>query len=211
MTPSRTIRRLFLVVLLVSLFAAACRPAPSNSCDSCAQARLRNQWCGKCDIGYVAGAPMKSKLLFECMDAHGHELQNDAIQCSECQAAMKVDGFCNHCKTGWVDGMAYFSRLTYTLGRGQPRPASTINCQVCKENSKRYGWCDACNVGMLGNTAVTDRALFDEGARRYDILLIAIDASARCDGCAMAIVTDTPCHLCQLTYRDGKSRPGIHY
>lgn len=200
-----------MVALLLLGSFPRCSPSPSKPCDICGRARLQNQWCDVCKVGYVAGVPIKSKLLFECMDAHGHELQHDAIKCVECQAAMKVDGFCNHCKTGWVKGLAYFSKLTYVLGKGHVLGTDSITCTVCRENSKRHGWCDACKLGMLGNTAVSDRKLFDEGSHAYDIMLQAVEASARCDGCAMAIVTDTPCHLCKLTYRDGKATPGIHY
>ncbi|OWY69710.1 hypothetical protein B7486_18875 [cyanobacterium TDX16] len=203
-------RRQLSAILLLPLICA-CDRGPAKPCESCVLARLENQWCEACRVGYVAGVAMKSKILFECMDAHGHELQLDAIECPECQAAVKVDGFCDHCKTGWINKLAFFSKLTYVLGKGKVHTTESIGCAGCRKNAERYGWCDECKVGMIGNTAVADRKLFGEGSQAFETMLLAVEASPRCESCAMAIVTDTPCHLCKVTYRGGKSTPGVHY
>jgi hypothetical protein len=187
-----------------------CEPsgAPVDSaCASCRSARLGNLWCEKCGIGYVASTPMRSRALFEALDAHGHSLVLDAIRCDTCRAAIPVDGYCRACRIGWFEGQAYFSRLTHVIGKVQVLKDDAMACEVCVQNARKCGWCASCQRGMIGNFAIHDRKEFDAGRRGYDIMLIAIEASGRCETCALAIITDTPCPVCRITYKDGRPVP----
>lgn len=152
----------------------------------------------------MAGVPLKSKLLFEGLDAHGHTLMLETFTCPTCKQAIAEDGFCTKCRIGFLHKQAYFSRLTYELAHGEPVDVDKLTCPICKENSKHYGWCDKCKVGMVGNVKLKDRKNYDAALRPFDVMLIANEAGARCEMCALAIVTDTHCFVCKIDYKDGK-------
>lgn len=201
-----SIRRLSLV-LASSVLLAGCEPSAPYPCPACPSAKLENKWCDSCNVGYVAGVPIHSKFLFEWMDAHGHELDLDAVRarCLTCKAALENDGFCDACRIGWVQKLGYFSRLTYHLAKGKACDPSTLTCETCRKNSKNYGWCTSCNVGMIGNVKIPTRADFDGGVRGFELMQAAIEASKRCEACALAIMSDEACFFCKITYKDGKS------
>jgi len=204
--------RVVLLFLAFQMLTAGCRrspaaPPPPPACPTCAQAKLTNKWCDKCQIGYVAGVPIECKILFETLDAHGHELVLSAIDCPDCQAAIRTDGFCEKCRIGWVHNLAYFSRLTYHLAKGTPSDPARISCLACRRNARKYGWCDSCGAGMIGNVAIRNRNDFAGGCRGYDLMMSAIEASKRCEVCALVILTDTSCFRCKKQYKDGKVVP----
>lgn len=202
-------RRYLFAVSIALLALAGCKPAAPPACATCARAKLKNQWCEACKVGYVAGVPIKCKTLFEGLDAHGHEVVISSIKCPTCQAAIASDGFCEKCRIGWYRRQAYFSRLTYHLAKGTPRDASTIRCAVCRKNAEKYGWCEMCGVGMIGNVAVRNRADFEGGCRGYDLMMCAVAASSRCANCALCMLTDMSCFFCKIAYKDGKPVPRV--
>ncbi|HWL94073.1 MAG TPA: hypothetical protein VNT79_11120 [Phycisphaerae bacterium] len=175
------------------------------SCQQCAAARLTNQWCDACNVGYVAGVPIKSKFLFETLDAHGHDLVAANFTCPTCKIAIATEGFCEPCRIGWIDKKAYFSRLTYHLAKGVAKDPSTLSCTVCRKNSETYGWCERCGHGMVGNVEVKSRADFEGGRRGYELMMTAIEASGRCEMCGQVIITDGSCFVCKISYKDGKA------
>jgi hypothetical protein len=175
--------------------------------DSCLEAALRHGWCRHCNTGYIAGAAIKARILYDGLDAHGHDLDPSTIHCTKCRTAMGTDGFCETCRIGWINKQAYFSRLTYEVCRGRTVDVAAIACPACRENSKKYGWCETCGLGMVGNVAISKQDAFRHAARGYDIMLLAIEASGRCDACALAIITDTTCPQCRVTYKDGRPVP----
>jgi hypothetical protein len=212
------------VIVFLTCLAIALAPGCRNSIDSkatrsaagadtqlacaqCAQARLENKWCDACKIGYVAGVPIKSKLLFEGLDAHGHTVVLSTFTCSSCKSAIAEQGFCEKCRTGFLGNQAYFSRLTYELAHGRSVTAESLSCPVCRKNHGNHNWCDKCRLGIVGNTVLNDRRNFDAAVRPYEIMLVANDAAARCEMCALAIITDTRCFVCKLDYKDGKAAP----
>ncbi len=193
----------FIGASVLAAFGSGCESSPPRGCAACAVAQQGNGWCDACDVGYIAGLTVKSHVLHETMDAHGHQLQVDLIPCDGCQRMARVGGYCEANRIGWHRGEAYFSRLTYELARSAHLDAANIGCVACRENSAGAGWCDACDRGMLGHFAIRVRADFDAARRDFDRLLKAIDLSGHCDYCAMAAVTDTGCFKCKLTFRDG--------
>ncbi|MCB9864551.1 MAG: hypothetical protein H6820_14440 [Phycisphaerales bacterium] len=191
------------VGLIVSMPACQ-RDAVPQGCPTCAAAQPVNGWCDACAVGYVAGLPIKSKLLYDTMDAHGHTLQVELMPCKECQRLAKVGGYCEASHIGWYQGEAYFSRLTYEIARAYYREPSCIDCAACRENAKSAGWCDECGYGMIGRFAFTVRADYDAAEKDFRRLRNAIELSNRCDYCAMAAVTDTGCFKCKTEFRNGE-------
>lgn len=171
-------------------------------CD-CAEASLRNGWCRPCVVGYVAGVPIKSAMLFEALDAHGHDIDPDSISCSPCRRALDTDGFCAKCRVGYVKKQLYFSELTYIMARGTPRDPAKITCTPCRGRAQAAmrrgpladaaGWCKAERAGTVGNVQFKDRKDFDRARRQYALLARAVKASKRCEYCAVAIFTRGAC------------------
>jgi hypothetical protein len=192
-------------VLLALLGSSACQ-TPTTGCD-CRAAKLKNQWCETCDTGWVAAYRVENRTLFEALDAHGHDLDPAVMACADCKRMMREGGFCEACRFGWVGGQAYMSRLTYHLALGEVRDPATIDCAGCRAIAGGAGWCDACSGGWAGNVYFKDRADHEAAARELVRLRAAIDASARCETCALVILVDGTCPYCKVGYRGG-SRVG---
>ncbi len=171
---------------------------------TCAAASRSNGWCDLHKVGYLASIPVRSELLFETLDAHGHDLDLSTFECEACRKAIATEGFCEEHRVGFVHGLAYFSRLTYELARGVPADPASLACPVCRRNSEGYGWCEEHGLGMLGPTAVRDRAAYERAVRAIEILKTAILEAERCERCAVAIVSDTDCPYHRIFYKDGK-------
>jgi hypothetical protein len=190
-------------LLFSAWWTAADEPSADASACTCAQARLRHQWCAACKVGYVAGLRIESHLLFEEIDSHGHDVDPARIECPSCRKALAVDGFCERCTMGFVHKQAYMSRLTYYVAKGETKDIDKIACPSCRENSQTHGWCDACGVGMVGNVAFKVRDDFEPAAKAYGVLCEAVRTLKRCESCAVAMVLDGHCPFCKLTYRNG--------
>lgn len=175
---------------------------PSAPC-TCGDAKGMSGWCERHGIGYVGSVRIRSWLLYEMMDAHGHTLDFSNLQCPECRKAMTTDGYCEEHKIGFVGKKAYFSRLTFELARAEKRDLLKITCPVCWRSAGDHGWCETHQVGMVGDQAILGRDRWDHVTKAIGILEIAEKTSERCEHCAMAIVTDSRCPFHRITYKDG--------
>ncbi len=182
-------------------------PSGQQTICTCEIARMKGGWCQRCGVGHIASVRIESADLFEWLDAHGHQIDPDRIECEICQKAIATDGFCERCKMGFVGKEAYLSRLTYHIAKGQPRSVGKIQCSQCRKNADRFGWCDRCKLGMIGNVEIRIRKDYDGAANAFRILLIAIHTARKCESCALAIVSDTNCRTCKINYKDGKPVP----
>jgi hypothetical protein len=175
---------------------------PSAPC-TCSAPKGMSGWCERHGLGYVGDVEIRSWLLYETMDAHGHLIAADHIQCPTCRAAYDSEGYCEEHKVGFVGKKAYFSRLTYELARAQYTDPTKISCPVCRKNSQGHGWCEKHQIGMVGNFAIKGKDRYQHAAKAIDILEIASKVSEHCEHCAMAIVTDSRCPFHKITYKDG--------
>ncbi len=190
----------------ITLLLVACPAAPAGPVCVCAVARLKGGWCPACKVGYLASVRITSEMLFEALDAHGHDFDPAAITCLTCQKAMTDGGYCDQCRMGFVHGQAYLSRLTYHLARGEARDPKGIACPKCRKNSQQAGWCDDCKIGMIGNVATADKKEYEDTLREFQRLLKAIQMIPRCESCAVAMFTGGTCPSCKISYKDGKPR-----
>jgi hypothetical protein len=55
---------------------------------------------------------------------------------------------------------------------------------------------------MIGSVALRDRKEYDEAVQAADVLREASRIAARCDRCAVALITGTECPY--IVYKDGK-------
>ncbi len=152
-------------------------------------------WCRDCDAGFVAGYRVPSRALFETLDAHGHEIDVASLRCDSCRAAVKSDGFCSRCRRGYVDEMAYLSRLTYHVARGKARDVDTIGCDRCRENVRDHGWCQRCQVGMVRHFEVPRREDFEPALAAFRNLEAALAVLPSCERCATATFTGGRCRI----------------
>jgi len=188
----------------VVLLAGSTPPPGTGAVCVCATARSTNAWCPVHDVGYVGGLKLNSSWLHEALDAHGHDVVLSSFNCPACRRAIDGDGYCDEHKVGFVHGRAYFSKLTWRLGKAEVREPADIACAICRKNSETHGWCDRDRIGMVGPFAIRDRAAYDEEVHALGIVALADHEAKRCPYCAVAMVTDTQCPLCRITYKDGK-------
>lgn len=188
------------LVLLLLLVAPSFADEPCT----CNEKRTLGVWCDVHDRGYVAGVEIRSAELFEALDAHGHEIDDEYLDCETCKRFKKDGGFCEDHGRGWVGGLAYMSKLTYHLASGTLRDGDAIECPVCRKNADTHGWCAKCGVGMFGPVEVSGRQTFQELDHAYHTLLEAQKTTERCELCAGAMVIDGRCPVCKISYKDGK-------
>src|SRR5262245_48714353 len=74
---------------------------------TCELERGRSGWCEACSVGYVAQVPIRSKALYDALDAHGHDVDLAGLACTSCREAGRSDGFCQVHGRGFVGGRAY--------------------------------------------------------------------------------------------------------
>jgi len=182
--------------------------SPEQPC-TCAEARLADGWCGTHRVGYVAMVRIPSRLVYDALDAHGHVLDLDTFTCPACRKAIDAGGFCDEHHTGFVRKEAYFSRLTYEMARGERLDPAGIACPACRRNSASLGWCARDGRGMVGVVAIRDRSAYDRAAAAVTVVRAAAETVTRCEGCAVAMVTDTECWRCRITYRNGLAQPRV--
>ncbi len=181
--------------------------AAAASVCSCAEAERSGGWCSACDVGYVGSLRLTSKLLYDEVDAHGHDFDPAKLSCETCRAALASDGYCERHRRGFVAGRAYVTFLAYHLAQGGRVEPAELGCTACRQNARSFGWCQACGQGMIGHVAVKDREVYERLAVDYEILIRANERSATCESCAAAMVLDGTCGRCNVSYRGGKPAP----
>lgn len=203
--PARHIAAPFIGI--AALAAALALPPDARAHDpavkSCEEAKRINGWCEPAQVGYVASIEIRSKFLYEVLDAHGHDIIKSKVTCPTCLKAIETDGYCPAHRMGYVRGEAYMSSLTWHLARARRIDPRTLTCPDCRNHTRGIGWCDKDKVGIAGYFAVDDRQEFDDLARAHALLLAAVEKSARCETCAGAMITDGYCRTHKLQYKDG--------
>lgn len=198
--------RVLLLMLMPALQPAQLglsRDEPGPRMCLCPEATQRHVWCEVHNVGFLAGLKITSPLLFEVLDAHGHQADPNFIPCAACRRHYDTGGFCDDCRIGYVKHLAYMSPLTYRLALGTHADPAAIKCATCRAHTARYGWCDTCRQGMAGNVAYTDKSEFERAAAEIKRLLVAVEKIPVCDGCSVAIMCDGKCWYCKKSFRDG--------
>src|SRR5262245_53978214 len=76
---------------------------------TCSEARVKNGWCAAHQVGYVGSLEVRSQLVFDALDLHGHDVDVPGLACASCREAARTDGFCSACNRGFLAGRAYLS------------------------------------------------------------------------------------------------------
>jgi len=132
---------------------------------TCELERQRSGWCEACELGYVAGVTIRSKELYDALDAHGHDVDVAGLACSSCREAARTDGFCTQHSRGFVGGRLYVSRLAYHAARGEPEAVprelellataveTSARCETCAAAMMLDGTCRKCRLSYADGKA----------------------------------------------------------
>lgn len=196
-----------LLLCILSVGAVLAQAGAVEAPCTCLSAPATNGWCEKHGIGWVAMVPIRSRMLFDSLDAHGHQVDLTTFHCPTCQKAIQTDGVCEEHSIGFVNKLAYFTRLAYELARSVYREPAEIECPDCRKNAATSGWCAKHGVGMIGGFAIRDEEGWKIAARLTDVLRIAAKKVPECERCALAIVYDSDCPIHNIYYKDGVPVP----
>jgi hypothetical protein len=170
---------------------------------SCKIAKVKDGWCQDCKVGYVAGVELKSKNLYDALKGEA-VTDTSKVKCELCKAALEKNATCAHCKVGFVHGTKYRSMAAYHLARGEATDSAKIKCAGCRAHAETHGWCDSCKMGFVANRAFADKDAYEQARSAHKTLHLAAKASGKCEGCAVAMVTDGTCSACKVSFKNGK-------
>jgi hypothetical protein len=107
--------------------ATAHHPITANVSECiCKQVSSTGGWCAHCGVGYVASIHVPSADLFDLIDPGGHRIESAAVSCTICIDALKRNAYCDRCRIGYVDGLAYMSKLAYLVALGEAAPPGAL-------------------------------------------------------------------------------------
>jgi len=174
-----------------------------DGCKCCVdKAKAGTGFC--CGSGLVFGVQTKSKALYEAMA--GKKVDTATWPCGDCKKALAAGGECASCKVYAADGQLYRSPVAASLAKGNlvPEGSSATECSACKDALKDNGFCDKCGVGFVANRVYASKDDWKAAQKAHTTLTSAAAASAKCDTCAVAMVTDGSCGPCNVSFKDGK-------
>ena len=109
--------------------------------------------------------------------------------CDSCVKAKEADGFCKHCKVGFVQG-------------------KPVKCQACFEAAHTDGRCDHCKLdwwhGQAFKCASCLEGAKSDGACAHCKVFFAKGKAMKCEGCAKAAREDGACDHCKLFFAQGQ-------
>lgn len=197
-----TKRRMFLVIFAVCPIAVRTL-ADDKSC-TCAGVRKSGEgWCRKCESGAMYGVAIKSHKLYEALQ--GSPVADvSSIRCLECRKAAKSKGTCERCHLNFYEGKMYKSAIARALAEGRSFDAAKSKCCLCRDNSRKgvVAFCANCDAGPIGGRLYHGEAVFKKAEAALGILKAA--AMTKCEGCAIAMITDGKCDHCKVEFKGGK-------
>lgn len=198
-------RKLLVLVGIVAVVGLG-PVAVAGECPGCKKvAETGEGFC--CGKGLAYGVQLTSKPLYEALA--GVEVQPDKITCPGCKTAVKEQGWCSHCQIGMAQGKSYHSPMAYALAKGKPyTKEAAAHCEGCSEAFAANGFCTKCNIGFVAGRMFPDRASYDAALAAHKTLTEAAKIAAKCETCAVAMVTNGTCEQCHVTFKDGKPTKG---
>jgi len=162
-------------------------------------------WCEPCGGGEAFGVAIKSKKLYKALQ--GKKIKEKSkIKCGGCKKAEAKGGKCDGCHVAFNEGKVYHSPVAHILSKGVKVDAKAVKCRDCKESleSGKPKFCSACDGGFVGGLAYKTRVLYKQAKKAMKTLKRATKVSAKCEGCAVAMVSDGKCEHCNAKFTGGK-------
>lgn len=194
-------RARFGFVLVVAL-AFAGSPAWAGDCKGCSEVAKKGEGF-HCGHGKIFGVELTSEKLYRALV--GMKVEVEKMKCEGCKTAAKTGGTCKHCNVGLAQGKAYHSLIAHRVASGKPITAEhAAKCGGCKIAFKSNGRCSACDVGFVAGRMFSDKEVYTRAVSAYKTIVKAIGKAAKCEACAVAMVTDGKCPTCKVSFKDGK-------
>lgn len=187
--------------LAFGVLAVAFAPYAVAGDECCEKAKAANGWCAGCKHGYVNAVELKSQKLYDALKSQPAPTD---MKCEGCSRALASDGVCEQCKVAFARRMMYRSMVAYNLNRGEHINPADLKCPNAMKLAENHGWCPGCKAGYVGCEKYTDKAAYEAAAKSREILLASAKAADKCEGCAVAMVTDGTCDACKVSFKDGK-------
>lgn len=163
-------------------------------------------WCGHCSSGKAFGQTIKSQKLIAALS--GTPVKEGEVKCPSCEKALKEGGNCTHCKLAFHNGRSYKSEVAAALAKGVVVTADRIDCDRCKANFlKGKGFCKSCEGGIVAGMMFHKKD-YTDAKKAERILASAVEASGKCEACAVAMLTDGQCAQCKVSFNKGRPTKG---
>jgi len=193
------------VVPVVAQEGGAAPPAEGKAmkdCPNCKAIMEKGEgWCTTCNKGMMYGCELASKKLYDTLA--GESADAAKITCPTCKTAMGSNGVCETCKVGFTSGKMYKAMCSYKLAMGKPSTAEqAAHCPGCKAGYEKNGYCSGCDMGYVAHRGFQGKDSYDGAVKAHSV--IAKACKTKCEGCAVAMVTDGTCEQCKMTYKNGE-------
>ena len=194
--------RAMLTLASVMAVVGAGAPAIAGECKGCDRiAETGEGFC--CGKGKIFGVELTSRKLFDSLG--GKKFEADKIKCPGCKLAAEKSGTCDDCKVAAAHGKFYHSMVAHALAKGKPYTAEkAAHCSECKSAYEDNGFCTGCSVGFVAGRMFKGRESYDTASEAHKTIVTAINASKKCEACAVAMVNDGTCETCKIEFKDGK-------
>lgn len=194
--------RSMLMLVSALAFVGAAAPAMAGDCKGCDKvARDGEGFC--CGKGIAYGVKLTSKKLHTALV--GSKYDGNEIKCPGCKHAIETNGKCEHCKLAVANGRFFHSPVAHTLAKGKLVSAKEASsCKGSKEGHAENGFCEGCGVGFVAGRMFKGEEDYKAALAAHKILAKAALASAKCEDCAVAMVTDGTCESCKVKFKHGK-------
>lgn len=200
--------------LFTALVVAASAATAWADCTCAKDKAAGNGWCSDCKEGYVDGIEIKNKKLYDTLQ--GTTVSADQVKksgCGACEKAYAGNSTCDACHVSFASGKMYKSAHAAHLAAGTRVTKDTPMCAACKAACEKEGlekmaqgtgWCDQCKAGFVHGVRYDSKEAFESAKKSYAIVSNAAQASSKCEGCAIAMVTDGECEHCKVSFKNGE-------
>ena len=200
------VRKMMLLTCTLAVFGWTA-PTIAGGCEGCEKVvKTGNGFC--CGHGQAFGVALTSQKLYDALQgAQITEADAAKCPCPDCKTAMAAHGSCDRCKM--TGKKMYGSPVAYALAKGFAYDSETVaacpkRCEQCKSAFQANGQCEHCGVGFVAGHMFEDSTAYKIARAAFDTLKKAAVAASKCEGCAIAIVTDGKCAKCDVRFQGGR-------
>lgn len=169
-------------------------------CSSCTANAKTDGWCDKCKVGYYDGVKLTFRPAYDVLQPVAADKL--AEKCAGCKKAAASNGTCDQCHIRFIDKQGYKSWVAVHFAGAERFDAEKSKCDDCKRSKAAYRSCRACGANVIGNRSFKDVKAFEAALPARMALQSA--SATKCEGCAVAVLTNGKCEKCKLEYANGQ-------
>ncbi|MGE0479225.1 MAG: hypothetical protein AB7Q17_02015 [Phycisphaerae bacterium] len=187
--------------LLITTLAMLCTASGAWADCSACTANVRNDgWCDKCKVGYYDGVKLAFRPAYDVLQPIAADTL--AAKCEGCKKAAASNGACDTCRIRFIDKQGYKSWVAVHFAGADRFDSEKSKCDECKRSKAAYRSCRACGANVIGNRKFKDAKTFEAALPARMALQSA--SATKCEGCAVAVLTNGKCAKCKLEYQNGQ-------